>query len=906
MRFTPFLSDPLAGISLERRSIERAGSIVSTTAPAGWTDVRIEAWLDWRDGLAADLPRSDLVRPPLSAALDGAVDHWAFRLASWGLATGVLGGTQDAIDFADDLVASVLLGLAAPASGRGSGARVHPTAETASSDLPTITVNMLDTPAAIAAFDAETHGVRTGRLAFQALVSLTDALNAVADAVARCEGSPTDCASPETNPALARAAWAARRHGADDAAIREAIGGRRFIAPEPSVEPATRLATLDKAASDPARMTAADAALTGDLVIAFDARAGQDLADLAIAARCGLSIPAIAALPGDFVTTLEASVRLWTTAMEIETACGHAPDAITARRRHAARPVSIVPVGLLDWRLTSGSTEQDAVAVAAIVGACASLTSSELARKVGPASAWRWSRGGREPHGQGPLSDSKLGGHAHLRMIEAANSARLHGRRHLVIDLLSQDAERDLRLGLGRLSAVEIFQTVDGGTERRLHPVLAHAISAESGDVESAERWLFGRRTLIDAPGLGHSALRTLGFTDAELIAVEAALGACDHLHEAFSHSVLDAGFTRDVLGLDPDVLSPEDILANLASPDDIAAAQDYAFGRQELADWPDAPPVLRPMLTDIDAATLDLHRAIEPFSDGADQSPIAISRQVSSALVLDLIDTARRDGRRAVRLNLIPSYLEPPLILPDIEPSRRPETKSAPKPAPVVETVLERIIERERTRRKLPDRRKGYIQKAAVGGHKVYIHTGEYEDGELGEIFIDMHKEGAAFRSLMNNFAIAISIGLQYGVPLDEFVDAFVLTRFEPAGRVTGNDSIGSATSILDYIFRELGVSYLDRTELANADAEPLSADGLGSGEADELVPAARFISKGFARGHAPDNLVVLPFGRRPDPHTKTGDAGNACPACGDFTLQQRGGALVCDACGIAPSMRG
>ena len=128
------------------------------------------------------------------------------------------------------------------------------------------------------------------------------------------------------------------------------------------------------------------------------------------------------------------------------------------------------------------------------------------------------------------------------------------------------------------------------------------------------------------------------------------------------------------------------------------------------------------------------------------------------------------------------------------------------------VERVVEKVIERDRTRRKLPDRRKGYIQKAAVGGHKVYIHTGEYDDGELGEIFIDMHKEGAAFRSLMNNFAIAISIGLQYGVPLDEFVDAFVFTRFEPAGRVTGNDSIRSATSILDYIFRELGVSYLDR----------------------------------------------------------------------------------------------
>src|SRR5690606_20080883 len=127
-----------------------------------------------------------------------------------------------------------------------------------------------------------------------------------------------------------------------------------------------------------------------------------------------------------------------------------------------------------------------------------------------------------------------------------------------------------------------------------------------------------------------------------------------------------------------------------------------------------------------------------------------------------------------------------------------------------IVERVVERVIERQRAdRERLPDRRKSYTQKAIVGGHKVYLHTGEYEDGRLGEIFIDMHKEGAAFRSLMNNFAIAVSVGLQYGVPLEEFVDAFTFTRFEPAGPVQGNALIKNATSILDYIFRELAVSY-------------------------------------------------------------------------------------------------
>ena len=134
------------------------------------------------------------------------------------------------------------------------------------------------------------------------------------------------------------------------------------------------------------------------------------------------------------------------------------------------------------------------------------------------------------------------------------------------------------------------------------------------------------------------------------------------------------------------------------------------------------------------------------------------------------------------------------------------------------MEKVVERIVVM-RERERMPDRRKGYTQKAVVGGHKVYLRTGEYDDGRLGEIFIDMHKEGAALRSLINNFAIAVSLGLQYGVPLEEYVDAFTFTRFEPSGPVQGNDSIKYATSILDYVFRELAVSYLERFDLAHVD---------------------------------------------------------------------------------------
>ncbi|HSZ10773.1 MAG TPA: hypothetical protein VK759_01270, partial [Rhizomicrobium sp.] len=180
-----------------------------------------------------------------------------------------------------------------------------------------------------------------------------------------------------------------------------------------------------------------------------------------------------------------------------------------------------------------------------------------------------------------------------------------------------------------------------------------------------------------------------------------------------------------------------------------------------------------------------------------------------------------------------------------------------------IVEKIVERII-RERERERLPQRRKGYTQKAIVGGHKVYLRTGEYEDGRPGEIFIDMHKEGAAFRSLMNNFAIAISIGLQYGVPLEEFVEAFTFTRFEPAGLVIGNDSIKNATSVLDYIFRELAVSYLGRSDLAHV--HPTHDEDLGGGEHEsqgdttkEVAQAvSRVTSNGFVRGHMP-RLNVL-----------------------------------------------
>jgi ribonucleoside-diphosphate reductase alpha chain len=283
-------------------------------------------------------------------------------------------------------------------------------------------------------------------------------------------------------------------------------------------------------------------------------------------------------------------------------------------------------------------------------------------------------------------------------------------------------------------------------------------------------------------------------------------------------------------------------------------------------------------------------------------------------------------------------------------------EKPQAARTAALAERIVERVVERItviRERERMPDRRKGYTQKAVVGGHKVYLRTGEYDDGRLGEIFIDMHKEGAALRSIINNFAIAVSLGLQYGVPLEEYVDAFTFTRFEPSGPVQGNDSIKFATSILDYLFRELAVSYLSRFDLAQVEPSDSGFDALGKGVEEGKAPAqgtARFVSRGLTRSRT-DKLVVMPGGDRGAPEARSGSnvtsighagptasahdtaipgdkgprlgfsppeswgtsalatkreqarmkgyVGEACGECGNFTLLRNGTCLKCDTCG-------
>jgi len=174
----------------------------------------------------------------------------------------------------------------------------------------------------------------------------------------------------------------------------------------------------------------------------------------------------------------------------------------------------------------------------------------------------------------------------------------------------------------------------------------------------------------------------------------------------------------------------------------------------------------------------------------------------------------------------------------------------------------IQRSIKINNNRSKMPDRRKGYIQKVTIGNHKIYLHTGEYDDGKVGEIFIDMNKEGELVKALMNNFAIAISLGLQYGVPLDEFVDAFIETKFEPSGEIKGNDRILNASSILDYIFRELAISYLGREDLAHTPSISKSSGSnfISDDEEDTFLKLVKDItSKGFVRSNYKDKLIDL-----------------------------------------------
>ena len=416
-------------------------------------------------------------------------------------------------------------------------------------------------------------------------------------------------------------------------------------------------------------------------------------------------------------------------------------------------------------------------------------------------------------------------------------------------------------------------------------PEALRTLGYGEAEIAEIEAYAVGHGTLAQAPAINHTTLKAKGFTDDLLRKLDGALKTAFDISFVFNRWTLGEEFLTQTLKVPAEKLAEPsfDLLAHLGfSKKDIETANEHACGAMTLEG---APHMFEEHLPVFDCASpcgrkgkrylsVDSHihmmAASQPFISGAISKTINMPNE---ATVEDCKQAYRLSWRLALKANALyrdGSKLSQPLnsqlLADDAEEAEEvAEQLTADKPMAaraavaaerIVERIVERVVERAREREKLPNRRKSYTQKATVGGHKVYLHTGEYEDGRLGEIFIDMHKEGAAFRSLMNNFAIAISLGLQYGVPLEEYVDAFTFTRFEPAGLVQGNDTIKNATSILDYIFRELAVSYLGRNDLAHVDLSEVANTGLGSTE-EELdeqptapPPAARYLSRGLLRG--------------------------------------------------------
>ncbi|MGE4063980.1 MAG: vitamin B12-dependent ribonucleotide reductase [Rhodospirillaceae bacterium] len=513
----------------------------------------------------------------------------------------------------------------------------------------------------------------------------------------------------------------------------------------------------------------------------------------------------------------------------------------------------------------------------------------------------------------------------------------------------------------------------------RIVPLALRTLGYSDKEISDISTYALGRGSLKGAPAINPSSLADRGFDAKALDAIEGALKDAFDIKFAFNKYTLGEEFCISKLGFDSEQLDDPgfNMLEALGfTRNAIEQANTYVCGAMTLEGAPHLKAEHLPVFDCASpcgrigtrALSADSHigmmAAAQPFISGAISKTINMP---NSATIADCRDAYMKSWKLGLKANALyrdGSKLSQPLaaqVLGDAEGEDEEEEEdaiAAVAQAPgatraeiVAERIIERVVERERQR--LPDRRKGYTQKAIVGGHKVYIRTGEYDDGRLGEIFIDMHKEGAAFRSLMNNFAIAISIGLQYGVPLEEFVDAFTFTRFDPAGAVQGNSSIKMATSLLDYVFRELAVSYLGRHDLAHASEADMLPDAMGEGESAQklLQIAEKSVSKGLIRqsnlyflkqpqrGGEQANAGAMTSISAPSAPTVTmaagaqalaqgafaqeevkvtrvtevtesrrsavhvarmkGYEGDACGDCGNFTLLRNGTCLKCDTCG-------
>ncbi len=705
------------------------------------------------------------------------------------------------------------------------------------------------------------------------------------------------------------------------------------------------------------------------------------------------------------------ATRLWTVTLEISVMMAQFPSKEIAQRSYEFRTLGLgyANIGglLMNMGLGYDSPEGRALcgALTALMTGVSYATSAEMAARLGAFPGYAKNRDHmlrvirnhrRAAHGLAdyeainvaPVAldathcpDARLVELARASWDEALALGEAHGYRNaqatviaptgtigLVMDCDTTGIEPDFAL-------VKFKKLAGGGYFKIINQSVPAALrklgytEAQIGEITASA---VGHGTLGNCPGINHTALIGHGFGPEEIAKVEAALPSAFDIRFVFNQWTLGEAFCRETLGIPADKLNDAsfDLLRHLGfSKAQIEAANDHVCGTMTLEGAPHLKPEHYAVFDCANPCgkkgtrflSVDSHihmmAAAQSFISGAISKTINMPNAASIEDTLAAYELSWSLGIKANALYRDGSKLSQPLAAALVEDDEEAEEilatgSNQEKAAVLAEKIVEKVIVKEvirRNREKLPERRKGYTQKAVVGGHKVYLRTGEYQDGKLGEIFIDMHKEGAGFRAMMNNFAIAVSVGLQYGVPLEEFVDAFTFTRFEPAGMVQGNDSIKNATSILDYIFRELAVSYLDRTDLAHVKPQGASFDDLGGGEREGksnvsdvsddaasrgLEVLRQISSTGYLRKRLPQELVVLQGGNTTrsldatalvsgsdvavslrsetstealsvatiDPRTKArmqGYEGDPCGECGNYTLVRNGTCMKCNTCG-------
>ncbi len=657
--------------------------------------------------------------------------------------------------------------------------------------------------------------------------------------------------------------------------------------------------------------------------------------------------------------------RLWTVVLEVSVLMAAYPSPTIAQKSWDFRTLGLgyANMGTVLMRKGIPYDSPEAVAICgamtAIMNGEAYATSAEMARDLGPfpgfqrnrAAMLRVMRNHRRaaynakaeeyealtitPRGIDPAHCPPLLLRAARETWDrAVGLGEGHGYRNAQVTVLAPTGTIGLVMdcdttGIEPDFALVKFKKLAGGGYFKIInqslPVALTTLGYNQAQIDEIIDYCVGRKTLKDAPYINHDTLKAKGFDAAGIGRIEAALEGSFDITFAFNVWTLGEGYIQERLGLNTARLGEwnGNLLRALGfSPAEVEAANDFCCGTMTVEG---APHLKAEHLPVFDCANrcgkkgqrfiqVDAHikmmAAAQPFLSGA------ISKTINMP-----VDASIEDVKNAYRMGWL-SMLKAVALYRDGSKLSQPlsstvddeEEAAAADVQAVAERMAERVVTKYlRERHRLPDRRSGYTQKAVVGGHKVYLRTGEYEDGTVGEIFLDMHKEGAAFRSLMNCFAIAISLGLQHGVPLDEFVDAFVFTRFEPNGMVKGNDRIKMATSVIDYVFRELAITYLGRTDLSHVPEEDLRSDALGSkpgqGPVEQPEPPAAVlrpasphataraiapVSGGSGAGVAAAKLLSASELAR-----LKGYEGDPCGDCGQFTMVRNGTCLKCITCG-------